>query len=57
MGTAILSSSSVRNELQAYSKLLLLMNMVLFESTEQKFCEQSFLERKLVMGQKVVLFT
>lgn len=46
MGKAMLLSLSVRNELQACSKSLLLMNMMLFDSTEQQLCEQSFLGRK-----------
>lgn len=46
MGMAVPSSPSVRNELQAYSKLLLLMNIVSFDSTEQQLCEQPFLGRK-----------
>ena len=45
-GNAILSSPSVRNELQAYSKSPFLMNMVLFESTEQQLGEQSFAGEK-----------
>lgn len=47
----------LRNELQAYSKLLLLMNIVSFDSTEQQLCEQPFLGRKEInYGEKSCLF-
>lgn len=48
VGLAILSSPSVRNEFQAYSKLLFLINLVLFDNTEQQLHEESFPGRKKI---------